>query len=364
MTRKELIEEAKKLKLNNYSKLNKAELEEMLEMAKMKVLDLDKTTCEDLLYGFAEVLSYEDENDWYELRNKGIGGSDIGAILGQNKWKSSIDVYLDKIGQGKKFSNNFTHWGKTLEEVIRKDFAKNHPEYYVYSVPFTFRSIFKDYFLANVDGLYFDKEKKEWGILEIKTTSEWSLKDWEEEIIPQSYYLQIQWYLMVTGLKVAKIYTLIGGNKTKEFTVERADEKEILYMKKAAVNFWEENVLKEIPPMPDGTDSYMEYLKEKAENIINTEAIELSNLIDDKAEAIKDIDKQMKELKTASDKLKQEIMLEMIDQDTTKAKTENHKYSIVTTIRNSLDSKKIKEKYPEIAKEFSKTSTSKFIRIS
>ena len=30
-------------------------------------------------------LSFEDEDDWLELRTKGIGGSDVGAIMGLKK---------------------------------------------------------------------------------------------------------------------------------------------------------------------------------------------------------------------------------------------------------------------------------------
>ena len=34
-----------------------------------------------------------------EARKAGIGGSDIGAIMGLSKWKSPVDVWLDKTGR-------------------------------------------------------------------------------------------------------------------------------------------------------------------------------------------------------------------------------------------------------------------------
>ncbi|WP_196802087.1 YqaJ viral recombinase family protein, partial [Clostridium cadaveris] len=34
--------------------------------------------------------------DWLKERQKGIGGSDVGAILGVNKWKTPFQVYLEK----------------------------------------------------------------------------------------------------------------------------------------------------------------------------------------------------------------------------------------------------------------------------
>ena len=40
-----------------------------------------------------------EREDWLDWRRRGIGGSDVGAICGISKYKSPIDVYLDKIGQ-------------------------------------------------------------------------------------------------------------------------------------------------------------------------------------------------------------------------------------------------------------------------
>jgi predicted phage-related endonuclease len=35
--------------------------------------------------------------DWKELRRLGIGGSDVGAILGKSEFKTPMDVYLSKV---------------------------------------------------------------------------------------------------------------------------------------------------------------------------------------------------------------------------------------------------------------------------
>ena len=37
-----------------------------------------------------------DKLQWLKERQKGIGGSDVGAIMGVNKWKSAFEVYIDK----------------------------------------------------------------------------------------------------------------------------------------------------------------------------------------------------------------------------------------------------------------------------
>ena len=35
--------------------------------------------------------------EWLKARRSGIGGSDVAAILGLNRYKSALDIYNDKI---------------------------------------------------------------------------------------------------------------------------------------------------------------------------------------------------------------------------------------------------------------------------
>ncbi len=42
--------------------------------------------------------------EWLEDRKKGIGGSDVGTILGLNKWKSPYQLWLEK--QDKSYLKN------------------------------------------------------------------------------------------------------------------------------------------------------------------------------------------------------------------------------------------------------------------
>ena len=38
---------------------------------------------------------------WLGMRNKGIGGSDAGVIMGDNQWKSKYQLWLEKTGQAR-----------------------------------------------------------------------------------------------------------------------------------------------------------------------------------------------------------------------------------------------------------------------
>ena len=63
--------------------------------------------------------------DWLLDRRKGIGGSDVAAIMGLNKWKSAYQIWLEKTGQvGLSESDSEpAYWGTVLEEVVAKEFA-------------------------------------------------------------------------------------------------------------------------------------------------------------------------------------------------------------------------------------------------
>ena len=64
--------------------------------------------------------------EWLKWRKKGLGGSDIAAILGISKWSSAIDIWLQKTNQkyDAVVENEAMTWGKILESVIREQFKK------------------------------------------------------------------------------------------------------------------------------------------------------------------------------------------------------------------------------------------------
>lgn len=361
MTVVELKEEAKRLGLVGYSKLKKAELEELIATAKAEVIEMSKEEFKESLSTNNEVYEYANDDDWHTLREKRIGGSDVGAILGVNPYKSIIDVYIDKT-EGSTFKgNNATHWGHMLEGTIIKEFASRHKELQVFDAPF---SIVDNFLIANLDAVLRDKENGDFGVLEIKTTSLWNKKEWEEDTIPQSYYAQVQHYLMLSGYKFAYVAVLIGGQEYKEFKVERSEE-DIALIREKATEFYKENILKQIPPIPDGSDAYMDYLKKKAMDIENDEVIEFSYL-EEKAQKVKELGKEINSLKKEQDLLKEQIMLELINNGTQKGVAGKLKFNIQTKKSADLEAmikadQKLVEQYKELESKYQKVS--KFLAV-
>ena len=361
MTVKELREEAKSLGLVGYSRLKKTELEELIATTKAEVIEMTKDDFKESLSTNNEVYEYANEDDWHTLREKRIGGSDIGAILGVNKYKSIIDVYIDKT-EGISFEGNeSTYWGHIHESTIMKEFGKRHKEFIVYQAPY---SVIDDFLIANLDGVLKDKENGEYGVLEIKTTNAFNYKDWDGDVVPQYYYAQVQHYLMLTGYKFAYIAVLIGGNHYKDFKIER-NEEDIELIRNKATEFYQENLLKKIPPMPDGSDAYMNHLKKKAMEIENNEVIEFDYL-EEKAAKVKELGKQINSLKKDQDLLKEEIMLELINNGTQKGVAGKFKFNIQTRKTPDFEAMakenlELMEQYKELESKHQKTS--KFLMV-
>ena len=356
MTVKELREEAKKLGLVGYSKWKKSELEEHIVAAQAEVIEMSKEEFQTSLSSRGEVYGYDNEDDWHKLREKRIGGSDIGAILGVNKYKSIIDVYIDKI-EGSSFEGNeSTYWGHIHESTIMKEFGKRHKEFIVYQAPY---SVIDDFLIANLDGVLKDKENGEYGVLEIKTTNAFNYKDWDGDVVPQYYYAQVQHYLMLTGYKFAYIAVLIGGNHYKDFKIER-NEEDIELIRNKATEFYQENLLKKIPPMPDGSDAYMNHLKKKAMEIENDEVRELPEF-EEIAIRIKELARQKKLIEDEDKLLREKILHKMIEEKTLKAVAGKYKFNI--SERKTPDIEKmtkenfeVMEKYNELANKYRKVS--------
>ena len=291
---------------------------------------------------------------WLEMRKKGIGGSDVSAICGINPWKSPIGVYLDKIGQAQPIDENERmYWGNVLEPVIAEEFARrtgykvqrknailHHPE--------------NPWALANVDRLIINKEKGH-GVLEIKTASEYVKGEWQEGKIPDNYFLQLQWYLYVTGLKWGAFAALVGGNKFFYYEVERDDELiEILYEK--CKTFWFEHVQAKNPPAPDGSADTDDILKSMYPQSDSQEELCLDNF-EETVEQLDEVKAQIDGLEKEKSRLEQLIKTEMKTAE--KATVGDRKVTWKSVSSTRIDSKLLKAEEPEIYEKYSKESSSR-----
>lgn len=218
---------------------------------------------------------FDNEKAWLNARS--IGGTNASAILGENPFTNALEVYNDIVNsmdfphkkKKKNEENEAMARGKAFEPIIRKAFMLDFENKFEVSEPpknnWLFRSKAKPYLTASTDGVLFDKDTKQNGILEIKTRDIRNGSDaaqWNSGELPQHYYIQMLHYLLVTGYDYAIMYARLryfdyfneSGIKLvkaecRPYVIYRKDvEKELVFLEKKLTEFWEENVLKRIPP--------------------------------------------------------------------------------------------------------------------
>lgn len=283
------------------------------------------------------------KSNWLKWRSKGLGGSDAACICGINKYKSPVELWMEKTGQIKpKESGEAAYWGTILEPIVRKEFSLRS-NLKVKIIKSMLQHSKYDFMLANLDGVVIDPECGEC-IFEAKTASIFKSDQWDDDNIPQEYMLQIQHYMAVTGYNKTYIAVLIGGNQFKYKVVERDDEL-INMLIKLEEDFWEHVVTNTPPPM-DGSEASKELLNKlyplsnaKTQIILPDESINLIN----QYELSKDKEKEACEMKEeAVNKLK--IMLGDFECGNSNDRTVLWK----SYESEKLDTKKLKEEQPDI----------------
>ncbi|MBB6625221.1 YqaJ viral recombinase family protein [Clostridium gasigenes] len=303
----------------------------------------------------------EDREQWHNQRSTTIGGSEIGAIAGFSKYGSALTVFNEKLGLSEKFKGNVhTQFGNRLEPLIREwtieDFKKETGITLTnYEYPYMMIDKELNFLSANIDGIgvmeedYIYQENRDTGEvnyipkgeifgLEIKTGSEFLKKMWAGEEIPDSYYTQVQHYMGVTGLNYFLMIYMLG--KEIKWKVVARCEDDIKALRQIGKDFWENNVLKEIPPIPSGLECETKEILAK-QSITNDEV----NINNDKLTRYLEIGEEEKALKKEKEKIKQEVYLEMGNAN--KATDGLYKASRSISFRESVDNKLLKEKWPQ-----------------
>lgn len=287
---------------------------------------------------------------WLEARRKGIGGSDVSAIVGLNPWKSAISVYMEKTGEiGEVEENEKMYWGNRLEDLVADEFMKRtdmkvrrrnailrHPEY--------------KWMLANVDRMIVGRKEG----LECKTAGQFMASEWDGEEVPAQYLLQCQWYMAVTGYKAWWIAVLIGGQEFVYKRIER-DEGIINHLIDECGHFWHEYVLKEVPPAFDGSRDSEELLKKLYPTADPDSETELPDEADELIKAYMLAKEEEKEAKETKQRFENQLKNMIGEFETGYA--DHHIVTWKPITSNRLDTKRFKADHPDLFEQYAKESS-------
>lgn len=258
--------------------------------------------------------------EWLGERKKSIGGSEMGAILGLNPYSSPYSVWALKTGLiSEPEDNEAMRQGRDLEDYVAQRFTEKSG-YKVRRENAIIRNDDFPYIHANID-------RKIVGIdagLECKTASAFSMKLYKGGEFPEHYYAQCVTYMAVREFGRYYLAALILGRGFKIYQLTRikddicpewcessvyVSDDEIQTLRQIAIEFWEENVLTNIPPRFDGREATTETLKAiYADNVEG--GMELVGRQDVLAE-YKGLGELIKEFKSRQEALKQQLMADI-----------------------------------------------------
>jgi putative phage-type endonuclease len=300
------------------------------------------------------------EEKWLALRRQGIGGSDIGAILGLNQYRTPLTVWMEKRGLAKpQETNPSIEFGNRMEPVLRRwaegEVNAGGGDLKVLSSPYLYQHRTVPIFIANVDGVILDVALGEDALvagLEIKTAGEYQAKWWKGEEIPDSYYAQVQWYMAVTGLHYWVIAALVG----KEFFTRQVPRNEdfITGAMARAAEFWDTYVTPGVMPAPTGAEADLEALIELFPGGGSVEVIEDQEMTETLA-AYQDIQVRIKDQEALKNSLKAKIEARIGDAKVLLAGDLKASWSRFGVER--VDADELRASYPEVYEKVKKPAT-------
>lgn len=293
--------------------------------------------------------------DWLEYRKQGIGGSDASVVCGISRYKSPVELWMEKTGQlPYQEAGEAAYWGTQLEALVRAEFTKR-TGVDVCHVKQMLQSDTPPFMLADLDGTC---EHPDYGTcgFEAKTASAYKASEWDDAI-PDEYQLQIQHYMAVTGYQGFYIAVLIGGNTFRWKFVER-DEELIAMLIELESDFWA-HVQDRTPPPLDGSDASARFLAERFPSSVPASQIALP---DAAAELIHQYDNACEQLAAATEqKQEAENQLKQMLGENEAGLAGGRVITWKSVSQERLDSKTLKAEHPALYKKYaSKTSYRRF----
>jgi len=231
-------------------------------------------------------------------RRSGVGGSDVAPIMGFSKWKTAYEVWEDKLGiSDDGFDNEAMLWGRILEPPIRGEYARRN-NVHVYDVTSPLRNAMYPELVANADGAVAASEgAPAHKGLEIKTArymDDWGPDDTDE--IPFAYLLQINHYMLVSGVTEWDVAVLFSGSNYRQYTIKANPELQA-HIYAACSAFWQNHVKTGTPPPPQ---TYQDVVKRYGVLLTSGEVIAPSQ-VEHAVIGLIDINERIKELEVIAD---------------------------------------------------------------
>ncbi len=196
-------------------------------------------------------------------RRTGLGGSDIGAILGLSPYRTPVDVWAEKTGRAPGQEETLQmRFGTYAEEFVAREYTAKTGHAVQRFTPMLRHASAP--VLGNVDRLVIPEGAKvashkqeirtDRG-LECKAASvfaSFNADDWGDkgtDQVPASYLVQCATYMALTGCSLWDLAVLFGNQEVRVFNLKRDAELENEIIARAS-EWWDRHIVADVPPEP------------------------------------------------------------------------------------------------------------------
>lgn len=313
----------------------------------------------------AELVKVEGREAWLVERRNGVGGSDVGAILGRG-FVSALTVWREKRGmqtaQELEASEEFgasekAEFGHRMEDLAAAMWVESYGASLGLRVERLPEGLFRNsaspWMQASVDRIVLGDKDEGTGVMEIKNVDASQSPEWKSGALgrdgtaPAAYVDQILWYLQVLGLKWGVLVAVVGGSSLRVVFVDMDDEETARQAKQgrdAAQAFWVAVTLGEMPRLA-GTAKDAKALSQR--EVDEGEAVEVSaELVEQVLEAKADL----KRAEERMDLLKAEVQARMGGPGSAAQRAVWNGAKVAelrSSSRTNVDAKKLAKEYPD-----------------
>jgi putative phage-type endonuclease len=196
-------------------------------------------------------------------RLTGLGGSDIGAILGLSPYKTAVDVWAEKTGRSEPVLETLQmRFGTFAEEFVAREYSAITGRSVQRFTPMLRHPTAP--LIGHVDRLVIPDGQKRAShhreirtdtLLEAKTASAFAAYREEEwgaagsDAVPMAYLVQVATYRILTGCPHADLAVLFGNQEVRVYHLHHDPELEEMIVARAA-EWWQRHVVADLAPAP------------------------------------------------------------------------------------------------------------------
>ena len=255
-------------------------------------------------------------------RLTGLGGSDVGAILGLSPYRTPVDVWAEKTGRAAPSESSLAmRFGSFAEQFVASEYSAQTGQAVERYTPMLRHPTAP--IIGHVDRLVIPAGQKRAShmgkirtdrLLEAKTASafqaykadEWGPSGTDE--VPAAYLVQVATYRILTGCQHADLAVLFGNQELRVYHLERDIELEEMILARAS-EWWAAHVIKDTPPAPvSDADVRLLYPRSAPQKAVAATLAMLGAV-----EALRRVRKQISELELDEDALAIAVKAYMTD---------------------------------------------------